>query len=54
MIAVVEFGCYGAIGDFDTTGMTEEAVYAEAQDILNDFIASEGYNIVMVDSLEEY
>lgn len=50
----VEFGPYGAIGDFDTEGMTEEEINAEAAQILDEFIISEGYNIVIVENQEDY
>lgn len=49
----VEFGSYGAIGDFDTEGMTEEQILEEIEAITQEFVAQEsGY--VIVDNIEDY
>jgi len=49
----VEFGAYGAIGDFDTEGMTEEQILEEVEEITQEFVAQEsGY--VIVDNMEDY
>ena len=50
----VEFGPYGAIGDFECDGMTEEEINEEAAQILDDFVIGEGFNVVVVDNREDY
>ena len=50
----VEFGCYGAIGDFECNEMTEEEIREEAAQILDDFVIGEGFDIVVVDNKEDY
>ena len=42
---IVEFGAYGDIGDFEITeDMTEEDISAEAWNIVEEFVAGEGYS----------
>jgi len=49
----VEFGAYGAIGDFDIEGMTEEQILEEVEEITQEFVAQEsGY--IIVDNKEDY
>ncbi len=49
----VEFGSYGTIGDFDTTGMTEEQIFEEIEVITDEFVATEiGWTIV--ENKEDY
>lgn len=50
----VEFGCYGAIGDFECDNMTEEEISEACNEILWDFVISEGYNAVRVEDDEDY
>lgn len=50
---VVEFGAYGAIGDFECDDMSEEEICATAQEIIEEFAASEA-GWVIVNDLEEY
>lgn len=50
----VEFGAYGAIGDFECNEMTEEEIHEEAAQILDEFVIGEGFNIVIVENEEDY
>ena len=50
----VEFGTYGAIGDFECNEMTEEEIHEEAAQILDEFVIGEGFNIVIVENEEDY
>lgn len=49
----VEFGAYGAIGDFDIEDMTEEEILENVEEIIQEFASQEaGYTIV--DNKEDY
>jgi hypothetical protein len=49
----VEFGAYGAIGDFDTEDMTEEEILENIEEIIQEFTSQEaGY--IIVDNKEDY
>ena len=37
----VEFGAYGAIGDFDAEGMTEDQIHEEIDLIVTEFVSGE-------------
>lgn len=50
---VVEFGAYGAIGDFECDGMSEEEIIDNVQEIVEEFATTE-VGWVIVDDLEEY
>lgn len=50
----IEFGCYGAIGDFECDDMTEEEITEVCNEIFWDFVNGEGYTIIRVEDGEEY
>lgn len=50
----VEFGCYGTIGDFECDDMTEEEISETCDEILWDFVNSEGYTWTIVEEEKDY
>jgi hypothetical protein len=49
----VELGAYGAIGDFDCDGMTEEEICDAVQEIVEEFVSTE-VGWVVVDNKADY